>query len=344
MLRLTVSLALLATLISCSKDDDKNDTGGAAASSSNTLSATDLAPPAKLKVMTASEAKATLSAQLFTDYSATLLLKNLKPMLLDEAPDGEPEPETADEPETTTESMYEFQSALTKCLLTGYEQLVGKVVGQALVFESSVDHSNCFKTAAAKIEGLTLTVVAASTTSYTSFECAGWDPKPFAGKTFTDLGEDEVECKGTGTAMSSSKQVMNYTIVSEGTTIKVDQQSIHSSATADNKPCTYTLNGTKRMKDGCVTITKEVDGVEADANIYVKLTADKLVQEDDSESEIFDSGSYKVELNGWTGKITYQGTAGDPSFTLTNGTVTESGTFSPGVGETGCLTDCSPVE
>ncbi|RYZ53459.1 MAG: hypothetical protein EOP07_17775 [Proteobacteria bacterium] len=342
MLRLSVSLALLAAVISCSKDDNKETNGAAAAASESRVTANDLAAPTtNLKTINALELNSTLASHIIGGEPYALGLKKLKLKLKLLEPSA-PE-EGGGSEETGGNGLDSFSAALDECMYGSYDSVKGKIVGKALVYEIASDHSACIRTAAAKISGLTVTVDTISSSIYSSIECEGWDPSPYVGKPSSALEDETLSCKGTARVQSSTKTVMKFTIKTDGVTQKIDTLSVGSQSSADNQACVSTVSGAKRTVDACVNIAKEIDNVEANSNTYLKMTSDRLVQANDSNSPYFDSGSYKIQLNDWTGKVTFAGEQADPSYTLTNGTRTETGTLQQITNDTDCLTACSPA-
>lgn len=216
--------------------------------------------------------------------------------------------------------------------------------GDRMTISGSLDLSTCLDglLGGADASGLDL---ALTMKMYVEAQCEGADLSMYDGQSITDIADsardlDEL-CDGTFRMRNhlSSHTVLSGSATFSGQTITLDTDTTSAAAlqTADGGPCVRTVSGDEvTYEDSCVETTHEVntrdrsngtpsekDGKDGLSVLrYVGLRGTRA-----GEHPYFTGGAMEVTLQSWTGTMTYTDAETAPTWSMSDGTDTRTGTF-----------------
>ncbi|WP_141735487.1 hypothetical protein [Oligoflexus tunisiensis] len=301
MQRLGIGLIVVSGLIACGKSEDNNSSGTTITPGNGKLSASDLAKPIALGEMSKFDVEMYLLVH-SSDFLAT-------------------EAEVAEEPET--------EESDPDCIGDIMDQLTVKAEGDTVILDYGVDLTSCFQSAwQTETSGATVELSHALASMYIRQTCVGMDLSSLNGKKLSEM--EDPGCDNS-LIMANSKSDVAGVLSAEGQTLDLTSISISSTSTENNEPCTITKTGnTLSQADGCVTIQISTSA-DSSENEYVKYAGKSLTWVESTANTWYSSGSYDLELNDWTGSLTF-GPDATPAYTMSRGTETATGTLTLPVG------------
>ena len=216
--------------------------------------------------------------------------------------------------------------------------------GDRMTISGSLDLSSCLDglLGGADASGLDL---ALTMKMYVEAQCEGEDLSMYDGQSITDIADsardlDEL-CDGTFRMRNHlwSHTVLSGSATFSGQTITLDTDTTSAAAlqTTGDGPCVRTVSGDEvTYEDGCVETTHEVntrdrsngmpsekDGKDGISVLrYVGLRGTQA-----GEHPYFTGGAMEVTLQNWTGTMTYTAAETAPTWSMSDGTDTRTGTF-----------------
>lgn len=298
---LGLSLLVFSSVIACSekKDDKDSDSGAAMTPGSGPLSVAALAKPSDLGTLSRSEVIMAMESNR-TDFLAT------------EA--EEPEAEEPVEEEGDVDCMDALSAV----------EVVAE--GDTMSVDINLDMTECLKKAWSEAdEGVTASVSKAVMSFYIRQTCVGGDLSSFNGKALDEV-ENPPECESNKILMNMVSEMV-ASISGNGQTLDINSNSVNVFGTAANEPCLMTKSADGYAQDGCVEIFKSVGPEGNGDNEYTKYTHNSLKWLASSDNTWYTSGNIAVEMNDWTGDVTFRGAGINPLYTMEYGTETINGTL-----------------
>lgn len=317
MLKIYLPLLALALNVSCSKDDE-SDSKLAPAPEAPFLTTEALAQPSAVSALSATEVKDELenNRSYFENSDATFSLEDSS-----EVEEGATEEASAD-PES-------------KCLQDIYKSTKVKVIDRSkVIFSVSYDLSSCFaemqSSGSEPTQGAQLKFTESKGLLYGELSCEGSDFSALDGKSITDLeGDTSTQtCATKRTYLLNSSASTKGEVVYGEKTYNFDSTYASAESTADNQACV------NEVKDGVYSALGSCRRVDITVSNYNGQTEASffMTESKDLKWELnkpwFSSGSMSVMLNDWSGTVTYTGSDAAPTYTLTKGGETVSGSFS----------------
>ncbi|RZA26824.1 MAG: hypothetical protein EOP10_02365 [Proteobacteria bacterium] len=330
MSRISLALAASILLMSC-KDDDK----ATAFTGTTKVTANSVSPPANLPALTAADAKehlSSLGSSPIDQVSLTSLLLQSSGQEDEEDPatggPGEEDPATGDSDKPVSDPDPIGTGPSNICFETQVEDLKLKAVGDTISVDSSVDIGSCLATYYKNLGASEVKIEKAAYGFYFETSCAGGDYSAANGKNLKDAEAIfDSDCKSTISNLSSTVFTLKGSITVQGQVIKFDNESTTAISKADGTPCTITLANGVRTENGCVEVTRTVNAIDPAENFFQKSTSNNLTWTEATPGNYFESGSLSVVVNNWKGTITYSGASTPPTYSITDGTSTETGTL-----------------
>jgi hypothetical protein len=300
MQRLGIGLMLVSGLMACGKSEDEKKTSSDTLTEGNgKLSASDLTKPTTLGEMSK------FDAEMFMLINSSSFL----------ATEAEVEEET-EEPQTDDETNLECMNFM--------DSLVFKAAGDTAILDYSVNLTSCLQAVyQEEISEATISLSHALASFYIQQTCTGQDLSSLDGKKLSEV--EEPQCDNSLITFNTKMDVAGV-IEFQGQSVDLTSISIGSTSTANNEPCTITRSGTtSTMADGCQEIQISISGDGAD-NEYVRFAGKGLTWVDSTANTWYGTGSFDLELNDWTGALTYSAGAA-PQYSLSRGTETLTGSL-----------------
>lgn len=111
----------------------------------------------------------------------------------------------------------------------------------------------------------------------------------------------------------------------DGNTVSAKIKLIQAFQTIDGDPCVATyLDGNWTWSDGCLAVQRIIFN---EGELFVSATYNGIVESHDPHPW-FEGGFVDLKVNNWTGKVTYAGGNTAPTWEMTDGSTTKSGTVS----------------
>ncbi|RYZ81286.1 MAG: hypothetical protein EOP04_24285 [Proteobacteria bacterium] len=317
-----ISLALLASvyLMSCKEDDKDTVFSGSAK-----LAATSVSAPASVPTLTAVDAKLELASFIPSPRISASLTK-----LLQSDDDGAVDDADNDEGDGSSDAPVptEEEDAVSSCLQVQVEGVKLKAYGDTVSFDATLDAAACIASSFKEANATEVKIEKAIISTYLEASCEGKDFSALNGKTLKEAATAlEGECEGKITNFESSLSSSKGTITLAGQTIKFDIETTTANSKSDGTACVATIANGVRTENGCVSVEKTVDAIDPTNNSFRKTTSNNLTWNEANPGDYYDSGSFSVVVNNWSGTITYSGATTPPTFSITNGTTTETGTL-----------------
>jgi hypothetical protein len=248
----------------------------------------------------------------------------------------------------------------SSCVEDALGALKVEASGDRMTISGSLDLSSCLDglLGGADASGLDL---ALTMKMYVEAQCEGADLSMYDGQSIIDIADsardlDEL-CDGTFRMRNhlSSRTVLSGSATFSGQTITLDTDTTSAAAlqTTDGGPCVRTVSGDETtFEDGCVETTHEVntrdrsngmasekDGKDGISVLrYVGLRGTRA-----GEHPYFTGGAMEVTLQNWTGTMTYTDAETAPTWSMSDGTETQTGTFD-GTASQGLVTPARGLE
>ena len=290
-MKLAISLVLLGVLFSCGKTKDDETT--VAATDPNQLSASDLAAPTGITVLTKAD-----------------VTQNINYLSLDAT--------FKDSPKDTTTSKCDSVFTAPKVV----------AAGNAIIVSATLDIKSCSnETAAAATPPSDLQLKSAIVKIYSRTECTGKDLSSYNGKTVGQIEDLNLQtfCTSGYSVVSNSRSDLE--IVSQtDTTYSFKTTTIDAFGTADNGPCATTITSGTFKQTGCVEISKSISSGSNESVEYRKVTQKDLTWTASTADTWYKSGTMDVILNDWTGTVTFSGATTPPTYSFKKGSATVNGT------------------
>lgn len=237
-------------------------------------------------------------------------------------------------PKADLQNEFEYQSYLVPrssvtsigCSAEQISQTSINVIGNSLRVSRTVNTAPCYVD---YLNGLGAigTTATASASVYSEIVCTGVDVSRFNGTEAQNFDPNTI-CVNGYSYLENLRANSNVSTTLNGTPMTFVYSSIIAKSTPENEACIVTVVDANTFAEtGCVEIETAVDtGTEA-YNDYLKRVHKNLVWSKDPSTSWYTSGSMDLAINNWTGAITYNGAASNPSYTLSNGTETLNGSF-----------------
>lgn len=226
------------------------------------------------------------------------------------------------------------------CMSAKLDSLPLKADKANLSLVAVLDASECFDSAE-----LGLNVTSAPIRFALWMGCQNEDLEDLNGKAFGDLGD--------GAALKCAEESEQQTIINmefkivanglvkteSGTETEVDYtyRSITATQTTEGGPCSLTSVGDSWLwANGCVTISKQdvtqmnVGGKPVPEEMtadFLLLNYQNIMESKDSNAPFYESGTFDMTLNNWSGSVTYTGPGTAPSWIMKNADEEKSGTL-----------------
>jgi hypothetical protein len=257
------------------------------------------------------------------------------------------------EPESTSSTLRlvddENDDATGKCIDDKFMAITVSGTKSSLSLDATPDLSSCFTAqSGGGVTKATMHVAIAVGCDGTSFEA-------YDGKTLKELESADDQIVHLCDAGSSRTQMFNFALDEEGSqtlgtaTIDMKIHLVTATMTGAAEGCTETLTGTSwKLDDGCMVVNKSsttITGGESEDSgkeDYTSLTSVGLTRGGGKTDEFYASGQYAVVVNDWNGSVTYTSVTAAPTYTLTKGGETATGTIS-GSGSPTTLKLASPA-
>jgi hypothetical protein len=253
----------------------------------------------------------------------------------------------ANEPEEADTSVSEDDAEMDKCWTNTLDTNKVSAAGDTISLGFQADLTKCFNEAfnSGSEAGVSVQITGnVNVTLYFKFRCVGADFSQYDGKSFSEIADLEVNDDNCteSSGLMNSKFVTDikgsFSFGGESHTFETASSVMAVSMKSDSSPCKSTKVETSwHHEDGCLTVSRTkttrslADGVEDAEELkddYTKLANLTLVEKDDDTSLWYESGSFDVQINNWSGSMTYNGADTGPSFSLSDGTSTAAGTLS----------------
>lgn len=182
-------------------------------------------------------------------------------------------------------------------------------------------------------------VTAAPSTLRIAFQwgCDNQDFSSFDGKTYGELSQSEEAVCTTATKINSLLHVRMILAAKRGSDFDYEKRLFMGKATATGQPCTSAVDGTVlKHADGCFFTNRDVNSIykvsgaskpEEGFEDFSQLETSNLVSANGSTNVWFQSGKMKAILNNWTGEVTYSSATTAPTYSISNGPDTATGTI-----------------
>lgn len=170
--------------------------------------------------------------------------------------------------------------------------------------------------------------------------CDNQDFASFDGKTFGEVvAIDKSSCHNATqrTYLSNVRFVTKIKSSEDGIDYDAENIAYFVKATADGKPCTETVRDNVLLtSDGClITERKFWSGMKVNGKPTEKEGTEDFTQLEmigitsaaGDSNAWYQSGKMKTTLNNWTGDVIYSGTTTAPTYSLTNGSETATGSL-----------------
>lgn len=302
MKRLGIGLIVLSSVTACGqKSEDNGNSGTTITPGSGKLPLDDLTKPTTLGTLTRADVISYMESSR-SDFLATEF----------EAPD------TTEETDSTEEDEVD-------CLGDAFSSIAVTADGDTLTVNVDMNMAACLQSTLGQgSDGVTMSISKALMSVYIENTCMGADLSSYDGKKMSEM-EDPPECDNNLLLMNM-KAEMAWTMTADGETVDMSTTSVTATGTAANEPCLTTKSGENYAQDGCVETFMSVNA-DSSSNEYSKYTHKSLKWVDSTQNTWYSSGSIEVELNDWTGSVTFRGADINPLYTMTYGTETISGTL-----------------
>ncbi len=313
MTKIYLPLLALALNFSCSKEDSKTEAADTLVTPTEPfISAADIAKPATVVPLAPTDVDFVLltNSDLFEKKDRTSF------GLFEEANEIGSEGEKEEE-------------ACIKQLSTSAK---GKVVDGKFIYAAAFDFLPCVGKAQVSSDGQNTDRITSSTVKiYAEFTCEGADLSSLDGKGMEEIGSMDSLCKGNMTMLTHFNTSIRANFTENGNVLTFEIVEFHAESGPDNTHCKLNYDATlKTTSSDCQTVNKSVSSYNGalEAN-YLKTIPKDLKSNEASMSRWFSSGSIDLEINDWSGSMTFNG-ENSPSYTLTKGAETKSGTLSFG--------------
>lgn len=230
------------------------------------------------------------------------------------------------------------------CVQDALDALKVKASGDTMTISGGLDLSSCLESLLNGVDasGLSLTL---STKMYVEAQCEGADLSMYDGLPITEIADsaaalDEL-CDGT---FRMREHLWSHTVLQGsasfgGQMFTLDSESTtsHALQTPAGEPCVRHVEGDAvSFEDDCVETTHDVntrdrqndmpsekDGKDGFTALrYAGLRGTRV-----GEHPYFTGGAIEITLQNWTGAMTYTDATTAPTWSLTNGADTQTGTY-----------------
>jgi hypothetical protein len=167
--------------------------------------------------------------------------------------------------------------------------------------------------------------------------CDNQDFSSFDGKTYGELAQSEDAVCTSSTKIETLLQIKITLAATAGTKLNYEKQLFIGHATAEGKPCTSSIDGSElKHADGCLFTNRDLNSIykvngtsdpDEGAENFTQLETSSLVSASGSDNVWFKSGTMKATFNNWTGDVTYTNANTAPTYSITNGTETATGSL-----------------
>ena len=182
-------------------------------------------------------------------------------------------------------------------------------------------------------------ITAAPSTLRIAFQwgCDNQDFSSFDGKTYGELALSQEAVCASSTKIDTLLQIKITLAATAGTKFNYEKQLFIGHSTAEGQPCTSTIDGSElKHADGCLFTNKDLDSIykvngtsdpDEGAEDFTQLETSSLVSSSGSDNVWFKSGKMKATINNWTGDVTYSNATTAPTYSISNGTETATGSL-----------------
>lgn len=167
--------------------------------------------------------------------------------------------------------------------------------------------------------------------------CDNQDFASFDGKTYGELAQSQEEVCTKATNIKSLLHVRTILAAIKGADFSREKRLFMGQATAAGEPCTSSFDGTVlKHSDGCFFTNRDLDSIykingaadpKEGTEDFSQLETSSLVSANGSNNVWFQSGKMKATINNWNGEVTYSNTSTAPTYSISNGTETATGTI-----------------
>lgn len=215
--------------------------------------------------------------------------------------------------------------------------------GENFEWYANVDYAACWKFEDSKRKSGTETA-----RSYMSLHCAGADFSSLDGKHPKEIDLDKVIKSECGSNDLHQQSFFEYTFdlvtdVDAGNGKKEKSETagkiLMAKFSEGMKPCRNSRKGDTNTESGCTSIQRSViEKLLTNGSPYSPLHGKEVILSAKSKDVTysisspgswFESGTFAVKVNSWSGDVTHNGKDQAPSFKLKNGTKVISGSITP---------------
>ena len=167
--------------------------------------------------------------------------------------------------------------------------------------------------------------------------CDNQDFSSFDGKTYGELVQSQDAVCTASTKIDTLLHVRMTLGATSGTSLNYEKQLFMGQATAAGQPCTKSIDGSDlKYADGCLFTDRDLESVfkvngasdpKEGTEDFTQIETSGLVSSSGSNNVWFKSGKMKTTLNNWTGDVTYSNTTTPPTYSISNGTETATGSL-----------------
>jgi hypothetical protein len=301
--RVGIALIVLSGVVACEKKEEENTSGIEITPGDGKLPLSELAEPTGLADLTATDIQSFMQIAR-SDFLAT----------------------EAEIPEEESEPIGEGEEEVD-CFGDGFSKVKVSAAGEKVSVDVNLDLTGCLKKLwSQEQDGVSADISKAKLAIYIEQTCVGLDLSSYDGKSLEEM-ETPPEC-GTTYMLMNMKSEMLGSMSANGQTTEINSVTVNSVASGANEPCFTKKTGETLEEDGCVEIYKSVGGEGSVDNEYSRYWHKNLTWTDSEKNSWYTSGSIDVDLNGWSGSVSFQGATTNPSYTMNNGSETVNGTLS----------------
>lgn len=228
------------------------------------------------------------------------------------------------------------QDARTKCLESKYNFVV-HASGNKLGYSGEVDLTGCPEDE--NSSGRFKTETLSSRIKYfMEFGCDGADFSKYNGKTISELvkeldNKDPCPNRTLTTTLTNMRvlSTVRYTVTSQPS-YEVDSEITSAQAAPDGKACEEKVANGTIVHGPCIDIdlyrtTQKGGGKDSSSTSFTRAEKVDIVANDDKTSPFFRSGIIKYVHNNWSGQVKYSDANTPPTFTMTGGKDTITGSL-----------------
>ncbi len=216
-----------------------------------------------------------------------------------------------------------------ECFDKKLDKVVFSAKGNTMGVSTTIDIVECFKESLQDAEP-----VAGEVRLVIMISCSQDDDlSGFDGKTFGESTDLESPCTSSVANLFVMQTTAKIGFVQNNTPYTMDMIIRSSNSKKDMTPCTAKITGNTVTDDaGCFSISKTKTTTTKSGSSDVLYSSEEFTSHEkvnllSKKGRWYAGGYFDVIYNNWTGKVTYKDEKTAPTYTLTNGTDTITGTI-----------------